>query len=139
MCLWLMLWVLEIPAGLVNELPDALKRLWLDTPLWKVLVATALTVLGGVGLFLLGMKIMTEALREVAGAKLRWLLARFTTSPLRGVASGMVATAVIQSSSATTVMTVGFVGAGFLSFPQALYSVQILPVYTTLPRECGLP
>jgi phosphate:Na+ symporter len=60
-------------------------------------MSETLTVLGGIGLFLLGMKIMTEALREAAGASLRSLLARFTTTPLRGVASGAVATAVIQS------------------------------------------
>ena len=90
-----------------------------------------LTALGGIGLFLLGMKIMTEALREAAGANLRRLLARFTTTPLRGVATGAVTTAVIQSSSATTVMTVGFVGAGLLSFPQALGVIYGANIGTT--------
>lgn len=91
-----------------------------------------LNTLGGIGLFLLGMKIMTEALREAAGAKLRLLLARFTTTPLRGVASGAVVTAVIQSSSATTVMTVGFVGAGLISFPQALGVIYGANIGTTI-------
>lgn len=79
-----------------------------------------LTILGGIGLFLFGMKTMTEALREAAGGSLRRLLARFTTSPTAGVLTGAAVTAVVQSSTATTVMTVGFVGAGLLSFPQAL-------------------
>lgn len=79
-------------------------------------MSETLTALGGIGRFLLGMKIMTEALREAAGADLRRMLARFTSTPLRGVASGGATTAVIQSSSATTLMTVGFVGAGVMSF-----------------------
>lgn len=90
------------------------------------------TALGGIGLFLLGMKIMTEALREAAGANLRWLLARFTTTPLRGVATGAVATAIIQSSSAITVMTVGFVGAGLLSFSQAIGVIYGANIGTTV-------
>jgi len=90
------------------------------------------TALGGIGLFLLGMKIMTEALREAAGADLRRLLARFTTTPLRGVASGAATTAVIQSSSATTVMTVGFVGAGLLTFPHALGVIYGANIGTTV-------
>ncbi|HCS24283.1 MAG TPA: Na/Pi cotransporter family protein, partial [Rhodospirillaceae bacterium] len=79
-----------------------------------------LSVLGGIGLFLIGMKIMTEALRDAAGPGLRHVLTRFTTTPLRGALTGLGATAVIQSSTATTVMTVGFVGAGVMTFPQAL-------------------
>ncbi len=95
-------------------------------------MSETLTALGGIGLFLLGMKIMTEALREAAGANLRRMLARFTTTPLRGVASGAVTTAVIQSSSATTVMTVGFVGAGLLSFPHALGVIYGANIGTTV-------
>ncbi|MFU8863362.1 MAG: Na/Pi cotransporter family protein [Rhodobacterales bacterium] len=95
-------------------------------------MSETLTALGGIGLFLLGMKIMTDALRETAGANLRRLLTRFTTTPLRGVISGAVTTAVIQSSSATTVMTVGFVGAGLLSFPQALGVIYGASIGTTV-------
>lgn len=79
-----------------------------------------LSLIGGVGMFLLGMEVMTAALRDAAGRDLRAVLARFTTTPMRGVLTGAGATAIIQSSSATTVMTVGFVGAGLLSMPQAL-------------------
>ncbi|MGX0901589.1 phosphate:Na+ symporter [Roseovarius sp. MBR-79] len=79
-----------------------------------------LTGLGGVGLFLLGMEIMTGALREVAGRGFRQALATLTASPLRGVATGAVATAVIQSSSAVSLITIGAVGAGLLGFVQSL-------------------
>lgn len=75
---------------------------------------------GGVGLFLLGMMLLSDGLRALAGDGLRAALARYTSTPARGVVAGAAATALIQSSSATTVMTVGFVGAGLLSFPQAL-------------------
>jgi len=96
------------------------------------MMAQALPALGGIGLFLLGMKIMTDALREAAGPGLRRLLSRFTTTPLTGVASGAMTTAVIQSSSATTVMTVGFVGAGLLSFPHALGVIYGANIGTTV-------
>lgn len=76
--------------------------------------------LGGLGLFLLGMLMLTEGLRGLAGPVLREALARFTRTPLSGTVTGAVVTAVIQSSSATTVTVVGFVGAGLLTFPQAL-------------------
>lgn len=76
--------------------------------------------LGGVGLFLLGMLVLTDGLRGLAGNALRRVLARFTTSPVSGAVTGAVTTAVIQSSSATTITAVGFVGAGLLTFPQAL-------------------
>ena len=77
-------------------------------------------LIGGIGMFLLGMELMTAALRDTAGSRLRGVLTRFTTTPLRGVMTGAAATAVVQSSSATTVMTVGFVGAGLMTMPQAL-------------------
>ncbi|WP_319825407.1 Na/Pi symporter [Thalassovita sp.] len=79
-----------------------------------------LAAIGGIGMFLLGMETMTAALRALAGGSLRQLLARVTTSPLKGVLTGAGVTAVIQSSSATTVMTVGFVGAGLLTLHQAI-------------------
>ena len=75
---------------------------------------------GGVGVFLLGMVVMTQGLRALAGGAQARALARFTRSPASGAATGAVSTAVLQSSSATTVAAVGFVGAGLLTFPQAL-------------------
>ena len=75
---------------------------------------------GGLGLFLLGMVVMTEGLRALAGDALNRVLFRFTKSPLTGALSGAGVTALVQSSSATTVATVGFVSAGLLTFSQAL-------------------
>lgn len=79
-----------------------------------------LLALGGLGLFLVGMRIMTEGLRSLAGDSLRSILFRTTTTPLAGVAAGTVLTAAVQSSSATTVTAVGLVGAGMLTFTQSL-------------------
>ena len=75
---------------------------------------------GGLGLFLLGMGLMTEALRSLAGNSLRQALLRFTRSPWSGAAAGAIGTALVQSSTATTVATVGFVSAGLLSFQASL-------------------
>lgn len=82
--------------------------------------AEILRAFGGLGLFLVGMHILTEGLRGLAGRTLRDALARFTRTPLSGAVSGAATTALIQSSSATTVTVVGFVGAGLMTFPQAL-------------------
>ena len=79
-------------------------------------MAGVIQALGGLGLFLLGMSIMTEGLKALADDRLRGLLARSTKSPLSGVCTGALATALVQSSSATTVAAVGFVHAGLLTF-----------------------
>lgn len=78
------------------------------------------TLLGGIGLFLLGMVLMTEGLKAAAGGALRDLLARFTGGPIRAVVSGAALTTMVQSSSATILMTIGFVSAGLLAFTQAI-------------------
>ena len=91
-----------------------------------------LSLLGGVGLFLFGMQSMTGALREIASRQMRAILARFTTSPLTGALSGAATTAVIQSSSATMVTVIGFVGAGLLSFPQAIGVIYGANIGTTI-------
>jgi len=83
-------------------------------------ILTILKASGGLGIFLLGMIVMTEGLRSLAGDAIRNALMRFTRSPRSGAATGAIATAILQSSSATTVMAVGFVGAGLIAFPQAL-------------------
>jgi phosphate:Na+ symporter len=79
-----------------------------------------LSLLGGIGMFLFGMQTMTGALRQLASRRARAALARFTRTPLSGVVTGAATTAVIQSSSATVMTTIGFVGAGLMTFPQAL-------------------
>ena len=75
---------------------------------------------GGLGLFLLGMTVMVDALRVLAGASIRGALMRFTRSPVTGAMTGAAGTALLQSSSATTVAAIGFVGAGLMSFQSAL-------------------
>ena len=80
----------------------------------------ALVATGGLGLFLLGMIVLTDGLRALTGESLPRALARFTRSPLSGATTGAIATAILQSSSATTVAAVGFVGAGVLTFAQGL-------------------
>lgn len=77
-------------------------------------------VIGGIGIFMLGMIVMTEGLRSLAGDSLNKILMRFTKTPYSGAFTGAFTTAIIQSSSATTIAAVGFVGAGMLSFSNAL-------------------
>jgi phosphate:Na+ symporter len=79
-----------------------------------------LEVLGGAGLFILGMNVMSDGLNRLAGETMRRTLASFTKTPLTGTLTGTIVTALIQSSGATVVMAIGFVGAGLLTFPQAL-------------------
>jgi len=77
-------------------------------------------ILGGIGLFLLGMVLMTDGLRAIAGEALRQILSRFTGGPWRAFVSGAAATILVQSSSATVLATLGFVSAGLLGFTQAV-------------------
>lgn len=77
-------------------------------------------VLGGVGLFLLGMNMMTDGLKDLAGDTLKRWLHRFTGGTFKSILSGALITAVIQSSSAATIITIGFVSAGLLTFTQAI-------------------
>ena len=91
-----------------------------------------LTMVGGLCLFLFGMKIMGEALERAAGNSLRSLLGKLTTNRMLGFLTGMAVTAVIQSSSATTVMVVGFVNSGLLSLGQAINVIMGANVGTTV-------
>lgn len=87
---------------------------------------------GGVGLFLLGMGLMTDGLRLAAGPALERILAYSTRTRLRGLASGALVTVAVQSSSAVTVATIGFVNAGLLSLGQALWVLFGANVGTTM-------
>ncbi len=80
----------------------------------------AVTFLGGVGLFLLGMKLMTDGLKVAAGNALREILAHGTATTGRGILSGIVITAMVQSSTAVTVATIGFVNAGLMTLFQSV-------------------
>jgi phosphate:Na+ symporter len=77
-------------------------------------------LLGGIGLFLLGMVLLTDGLKAFAGDALRRALVRFTGTPFKAFGSGALVTLMVQSSSATTVTVIGFVSAGLLTFPQAV-------------------
>src|SRR5699024_5642909 len=74
---------------------------------------------GGLGIFLLGIKYMGDGLQKSAGDRLRDILDKFTSNPLLGVLTGIVVTILIQSSSSTTVLTVGLINAGFITLKQA--------------------
>ena len=83
-------------------------------------LADALSLLGGVSLFLFGMTLMGEGLKLVAGNKLELILYKLSGTPLKGILLGTGVTAVIQSSSATSVMVVGFVNSGMMKMKQAI-------------------
>jgi phosphate:Na+ symporter len=80
---------------------------------------TLAALLGGLALFLLGLEQLTRSLRAATGDSLQWLLARMSRTPARAAVSGAVSTAVVQSSSVTTVLVIGFVSAGLITLPQA--------------------
>ncbi|MCM3586320.1 Na/Pi cotransporter family protein [Mesobacillus maritimus] len=88
--------------------------------------------LGGLGIFLFGIKYMGDGLQKSAGDRLRDLLDRFTTNPVMGVLAGIFVTVLIQSSSATTVLTVGLVSAGFMNLRQAIGVIMGANIGTTV-------
>lgn len=91
-----------------------------------------LTMAGGLSLFLFGMSVMGQALERRAGGKLRLLLGRLTTNKVAGLLTGLGITAVIQSSSATTVMVVGFVNSGLMTLKQAINVIMGANIGTTV-------
>ena len=93
---------------------------------------TVLTLLGGLGLFLYGMHAMGEGLGQIAGSRMKNLLAALTRNRFLGVIMGAAVTAVIQSSSATTVMVVGFVNAGLLTLGQTIGVIMGANIGTTV-------
>ena len=91
-----------------------------------------LSLIGGLSLFLFGMNFMGEALERRAGGTLKRTLGRLTTNPWAGLLTGLAVTAVIQSSSATTVMVVGFVNSGMMSLEQAINVIMGANIGTTV-------
>lgn len=91
-----------------------------------------LTLVGGLALFLYGMSIMGDGLEKVSGGKLEMLLEKLTSNPLKAVGLGAAVTAVIQSSSATTVMVVGFVNSGIMKLSQAIGVIMGANIGTTV-------
>ena len=94
-------------------------------------VINLLITLGSLGIFLYGMKLMSESLQKLAGNKMRNILARMTSKPFNGILTGAFVTTVIQSSSATTVMVVSFVNAGLLSLAGAIAIIMGANIGTT--------
>ena len=90
------------------------------------------SLLGGLALFLFGMDIMGKALEKQAGGQLQKILSKLTDNPLKGFFLGLCVTAVIQSSSATTVMVVGFVNSGIMELHQAIGVIMGSNVGTTV-------
>ena len=89
-------------------------------------------MLGALGLLIFGMRMMSDALQKMAGSQLRHILARMTTNRLTGILTGTFVTCAVQSSSATTVMTVSFVSAGLLTLSQAISVIMGANIGTTL-------
>ena len=95
----------------------------------------AMTMLGGLALFLYGMEKMAESLKAVAGDSMKWILGKLTTNRLMGLLTGAFVTAIIQSSSVTTVMLVGFVTAGLMSLSQAIGVILGADIGTTITAQ----
>ena len=91
-----------------------------------------LTMIGGLSLFLFGMNLMGQALERRAGNSLKLVLGKLTTGKVAGILTGVAVTAVIQSSSATTVMVVGFVNSGLMTLKQAINVIMGANVGTTV-------
>lgn len=94
-----------------------------------------LGLMGGLGLFLYGMKLMSDSLEKAAGAKMRSILEFFTKTPLRGILVGTLFTAIIQSSSAATVMVVSFVNSGLMNLYQAAGVIMGANIGTTITSQ----
>ena len=97
-----------------------------------LLAEMALAVVAGLGVFLLGMKYMSEGLQTIAGNRLRSMIGAATSNRLMGTAVGAGVTSVVQSSSVTTVMVVGFVNAGFMTLTQAIGVIMGANIGTTI-------
>ena len=98
-------------------------------------VQMIITMLGGLALFIFGMNFMSDGLQKSAGDKMRSILAMLTKNPILGVLAGALVTAVLQSSSATTVMVIGFVSAGLMKLPQAISIILGANIGTTITAQ----
>ena len=92
-------------------------------------------LLGGLAIFLFGMNMMSESLQKAAGEKMKKILGILTVNPVMGVLAGAIATAVMQSSSATTVMVIGFVSAGLMSLKQGISVILGANIGTTMTAQ----
>ena len=102
-----------------------------DLNLWAI----GIKLFGGLGLFIYGMHIMAEGLQKSAGNKLKKIVELLTKNRVMGVAVGAAFTALVQSSSATTVMVVGFVNAGIMNLTQAVGIIMGANIGTTITAQ----
>ena len=91
--------------------------------------------MGGLAVFIFGMNMMSDCLQKSAGERMKSILALLTKNPILGVIAGSLTTAVLQSSSATTVMAIGFVSAGLMSLPQAISIIMGANIGTTMTAQ----
>ncbi len=96
---------------------------------------TLFGLFGGLALFLFGMEMMSDGLQKAAGERMRYILGLLTKNPVMGVVAGALVTAVLQSSSATTVMVIGFVSAGLMTLPQAISIILGANIGTTITAQ----
>ena len=96
---------------------------------------TVFGLLGGLAIFIFGMNMMSECLQKVAGEKMKKILSLLTKNPILGVIAGAFTTAVLQSSSAATVMAIGFVSAGLMNLPQAISIILGANIGTTITAQ----
>ena len=93
------------------------------------------TLLGGLAVFIYGMNLMSDGLQKAAGDKMRNILGMLTKNPVMGVLAGALVTAVLQSSSATTVMVIGFTSAGLMKLRQAISVIMGANIGTTITAQ----
>jgi phosphate:Na+ symporter len=102
-----------------------------ELAIWKMVM----TLFGGLALFLFGMEQMSDALKAAAGERMKMILAKLTSNRFMGAVTGAMVTAVIQSSSVTTVLVVGFVSAGLMSLSQSIGVIMGANVGTTITAQ----
>ena len=98
-------------------------------------LTNVISLLGGLALFLYGMQMMSQGLEAAAGNRMKQILEKLTANRIMGVVLGAVITAVIQSSSATTVMVVGFVNSGLMTLSQAVWIIMGANIGTTITGQ----
>lgn len=99
------------------------------------LIQTLFGLFGGLAIFIFGMNMMSESLQKVAGSKMKKVIGFLTMNPLMGVLAGVITTAVLQSSSATTVMVIGFVSAGLMTLKQGISVILGANIGTTMTAQ----
>ncbi len=122
----------ETAASLADAAPAEALLSLASAPEW---LALATGLLGGLALFLYGLELMTKALKAVAGQRLRTLLAQLTVNRVAGVFSGALVTAIIQSSSITTVLVVSFISSGLMTLSQAVGVILGANIGTTVTAQ----